>query len=313
VTAPDTDPEQVLSVAAAVEQLSPHVLAAAIVAHARARGLALPTPTRVTEQPGAAVTGEVEGHTVRVGRLPTPPPQWADDAGRRATRNGHAMVWACIDGTPLGLLVLNDPVRPDAVGAVGRLRDAGLGRLVMVTGDRLPVAIAVARTVGLDAVVAECTPADKVAQVRRESAHGVVVMVGDGVNDAPALATADVGVAVATRGSSAASEVADAVLTVDRLDPLADTVSVARRSRRIAVQSAAVGMSLSLLAMAFAAVGLLPPALGALLQEGIDVVVIVNALRAIGGRWGHPAGRPARPDGTSGRAPARPAPGMIDQ
>jgi hypothetical protein len=135
----------------------------------------------------------------------------------------------------------------------------------------------------LDAVYADQTPADKFAAVRAETDRAVTVMVGDGVNDAPALAAATVGVAMGARGATASSEAADVVLTTDRLDRLADAMDIARWSRRIAVQSAVVGMSLSLLAMAIAAFGWLPPAAGALLQEGIDVAVILNALRAVRG------------------------------
>ena len=136
---------------------------------------------------------------------------------------------------------------------------------------------------GLDEVYAEQSPADKVAAVRAEQDRAVTVMVGDGINDAPALAAATVGVAMGARGATASSEAADVVLTTDRLDRLADAMDIARWSRRIAVQSAAVGMSLSLLAMVIAALGWLPPAAGALLQEGIDVAVILNALRALRG------------------------------
>ena len=155
--------------------------------------------------------------------------------------------------------------------------------MVMLTGDRAEPAREVATVLGLDEVYAEQSPADKVAAVRAEQDRAVTVMVGDGINDAPALAAATVGVAMGARGATASSEAADVVLTTDRLDRLADAMDIARWSRRIAVQSAAVGMSLSLLAMVIAALGWLPPAAGALLQEGIDVAVILNALRALRG------------------------------
>ncbi|HEX9337415.1 MAG TPA: HAD-IC family P-type ATPase [Pseudonocardiaceae bacterium] len=182
-----------------------------------------------------------------------------------------------------GAVLLRDPLRRSAPRTIRRLRAAGLDRLVMLTGDRREPALEIATVLGLDDVRAEQTPADKVAAVRDEQRRAVTVMVGDGVNDAPALAAASVGVAMGARGATASSEAADIVLTTDRLDRVADAMDIARWSRRIAVQSAAVGMGLSLVAMAIAALGWLPPAAGALLQEGIDVVVIVNALRALRG------------------------------
>jgi heavy metal translocating P-type ATPase len=288
VTAPGGDRHRVLRAAAALEQVSPHVLATAIVHEATAQGLTLPVPERVTERPGVGVSGEVDGHAVRVGRWDGPAPGWAEAARQRAALDGSAVVWVSLDGEPAGLILLHDPLRPDAPRTVRRLREAGLTRLVMLTGDRLAAATEVARAVGLDDVAAECGPAGKVDRVREESSRAVTVMVGDGVNDAPALAAADVGVAVAGRGTTAAAEVGDAVLTMDRIDRLADAVVIARRTRRIAVQSAALGMGLSLAAMGLAAVGLLPPALGALLQEGIDVLAITSALRALGGRAAGP-------------------------
>jgi hemerythrin-like domain-containing protein len=151
----------------------------------------------------------------------------------------------------------------------------------MLTGDRPAPAEQIGTVLGLDEVASQQTPADKVARVRAERERAVTAMVGDGVNDAPALAAADVGIAMGARGSTASSEAADIVLTADRLDRLADAKLIARRSRRIAVQSAVIGMGLSLVAMGFAAFGLLPPAYGALLQEGIDLAVILNALRAL--------------------------------
>ena len=199
----------------------------------------------------------------------------------RAAFDAAAVAWVSVDGDLVGAILLLDPLRRDAPRTMRRLRTAGITRVVMLTGDRAEPAEQIAAVLGLDDVRARQTPADKVAAVRAERGRGVTVMVGDGVNDAPALAAATVGVAMGARGSTACSEAADIVLTTDRLDRLADAMVVARRSRRIAVQSAIAGMALSVVAMGFAAVGLLPPAWGALLQEFIDFTVIVNALRAL--------------------------------
>ena len=165
----------------------------------------------------------------------------------------------------------------------------------MLTGDRAEPAHEVATVLGLDEVYAHQSPADKVSAVRAERDRAATIMVGDGVNDAPALAAATVGAAMGARGATASSEAADIVLTSDRLDKLADAMEIARWSRRIAVQSASVGMTLSVLAMMIAAFGWLPPAAGALLQEGIDVAVILNALRAL---KGNPALELGLPTGT---------------
>jgi soluble P-type ATPase len=178
-------------------------------------------------------------------------------------------------------VLLRDPLRPDAPHTLLRLRSAGLTRLVMLTGDRPEPAREVGAMLGLDDVRARQSPADKVAAVLEEAGRAVTVMVGDGLNDAPALAAANVGVAMGARGSTAASEAADVVLTTDHVARLADAMDAAVRSRRIAVQSAAGGMALSLAAMLVAAFGYLPAAPGALLQEAIDVIVILNALRAL--------------------------------
>jgi flagellar biosynthesis regulator FlaF len=159
----------------------------------------------------------------------------------------------------------------------------------MVTGDRAEVAHTIGTVIGVDEVLAECTPADKLDAVRAERSQAPVIMVGDGINDAPALARADVGVAMGARGSTASSEAADAVLTVDRLDRLGEARTLAQRTRRIALQSVLAGMGMSAAAMGAAAAGLLPAVWGALLQEAIDVAVILNALRAL-----RPAASPVR-------------------
>ncbi|MPY56037.1 heavy metal translocating P-type ATPase [Streptomyces spongiae] len=280
---PGRKPTEVLRLAASLDQYSPHVLARAIVGTARERRLELSVPSDVTEEPGRGASGTADGHQVSIGRVHTSDvrPPWAKAVDNRALLDGAAVAWLTVDGQPAGAVLLRDPVRPDAPRTLRHLRAAGIERLMMLTGDRAESAQEVATVLGLDDVRAELSPADKVAAVRAERERAVTVMVGDGVNDAPALAAADIGVAMGAHGSTASSEAADIVLTTDRVDRLADAVSIAVRARRIAVQSALGGMLMSLAAMATAALGLLPPTAGALLQEGIDVAVILNALRAL--------------------------------
>ena len=141
-----------------------------------------------------------------------------------------------VDDEPAGAFLLQDPIRPGAPRMVRALREAGITRVVLVTGDRADIADMVGRVVGADAVLADCDPAGKLTAIERESARGATIMAGDGVNDAPALAAAGAGVALAARGATASSEAADVVLTVDRVDALADAILIARRSKRIALR-----------------------------------------------------------------------------
>lgn len=285
VAAPGYDATSVLRLAASVDQFSPHVMAEAIVTEALRRGLQLSLPVDVLEQPGTGVVASVDGRRVSVGKLPADAVTagWTRTVLNRARLDSSAIAWVCTGNQALGAVFLRDPLRREAPRTVRRLREAGLNRLIMLTGDRFEPTREIATVLGLDEVFAEQTPADKYAAVRAESERASTVMVGDGVNDAPALAAATVGVAMGARGATASSEAADVVLTTDRIDRLADAMDIARWSRRIAVQSAVIGMTLSVLAMGIAALGWLPPAAGALLQEGIDVAVIVNALRALRG------------------------------
>ena len=186
-----------------------------------------------------------------------------------------------VDGELAGALQLADRIRLETPRALRLLRQIGVCRQGMLTGDRPDVAESVGAMLGVTDVYAEQSPADKLTAIREARAAGTVIMVGDGVNDAPALAAADIGVAMGARGAAASSEAADVVLLVDRLDRLVDAVRIARRTRRIAVQSVGAGMSLSIAAMIAAALGYLPALAGALLQEIIDVLVILNALRAL--------------------------------
>jgi heavy metal translocating P-type ATPase len=277
--------DEVVGVAASVEQLSPHVLASAIVRAARVAGVALTLPSRFAEVPGQGTVGDVDGASVRVGKWvwvsDAQPTGWVRAARRRAELEGSVVVFVAVNGDSVGAILLDDPVRTDAARTLRGLRRNGVSRAVLVTGDRAEVAETVGAVVGVDEVFADRAPADKVEAVRIERRYGPTIMVGDGINDAPALAAADVGVAIGARGSTASSEAADVVLTVDRLDRLGDALEGARRAFGIARQSVVVGMSLSLGAMLAAAAGLLPPAYGAVLQEFIDVAVILNALRVV--------------------------------
>jgi heavy metal translocating P-type ATPase len=283
------EPDRLLRLAASLDQASPHPLASAIVTAARQRDLPLWLPTAVEEQHGAGVRGMVDGHAVALGNA-----EWVAGpelpAAALALRHRGALdsascVFVAVDGRLAGALVLEDPLRPDAARVVRGLRRAGLRRIVMVSGDHAEVAESIGVAVGVDRVLSERDPADKVDAVREARREGTTIMVGDGINDAPALAVADVGVAMGARGATASSEAADVVLAVDRLDRLAEAVRIARRSRAIALQSVLAGMGLSLVAMLVAAGGWLVPVLGAVVQEAIDVAVILNALRALGDRW----------------------------
>ncbi|MBA0126881.1 heavy metal translocating P-type ATPase [Haloechinothrix sp. YIM 98757] len=286
VCAPGVTVAEVLGAAAGVERYSSHVLAATVVRATGRAGIEPAPAFSVTERPGWAVSGTVGERQVTVGRVPeaTVLPGWARGVARRGELDLASIIWVTFDREPVGALMVRDNIRPDAAGTMRRLRDVGVERVVLLTGDRVANAAEVASVLGVDEVQAEAGPAEKIARVRAEQARGATVMIGDGVNDAPALAAADVGLALGPRGSTAAVQAADAVITDDRIDRLADAMDVARRSRRLAVQSALIGTALSLVAMSAAAVGWLVPVAGALAQEAIDVAVILNALRAVRGR-----------------------------
>ncbi len=284
VTTDGLPADETLRLAASLDQLSSHPLAKALVAGAEERNLTLTLPEQIEEEFGRGVRGTVDGHRVLVGSA-----RWlrAHDVEPRLPRGldgGDAKVLVAVDGELSAVVLVGDRLRADSTDLVTRLRDVGVRHVAIVTGDRTAVAEAVGETLGVDHVYAQQTPEEKLAVVRalhdRAELRGVV-MVGDGINDAPALALADVGIAMGSAGATVSSQTADAVILVDRIDRVADAIRIGRRALYIARQSVLIGIGLSLAAMAVAAAGYLPPVEGALLQEAIDVGVILNALRAL--------------------------------
>ena len=238
--------DEMLRLAASLEQASAHVTAASIVAAAQARGLTLAYPQDVHER-----------------------------------EPGTALAALAVSGRLAGHFLLADAVRPETPLALQKLRQAGIKRIVLASGDAQAVVDRIGEGLGLDLLRGELKPEEKVAIVRAERQSGITLMVGDGVNDAPALAVADVGISMGATGSAAATESADAVLLVDDLTRLAEGLAAARRARAIAVQSVLAGLGMSFAAMIAAAFGYITVVEGALLQEAIDVAVILNALRAL--------------------------------
>jgi heavy metal translocating P-type ATPase len=284
--APGESADEVLMLGASLEQASHNVLAGAIVQAATERGIVLKLPEAVHEAMGSGLQGSIEGKPVSAGSpdmifAGQRTSEWARRAIRRASWRSALIVFIAVEGRPVGALLLADELRADTPHAIRMLREAGIARIVMVTGDRAAAAQAIGAALDLDAVLADRVPSDKVDAVRAEQRLNPTVMVGDGINDAPALAAADVGIALGARGATASSEAADVVILADRLDRVGDAIVIAQRARRIAVQSIAVGMSLSVLAMLAAMVGWLLPVPAAIVQEVIDVAVILNALRAL--------------------------------
>lgn len=276
--APSIPAEEALRLAASLEQASAHVFAEPIIAAARAAGLVLSRPEGVAERPGEGLVGQVDGRLVRLGGH-----GFVEAGDPEAVPAGHAAVAVAVDGALAATLLIEDPLRPDAADLVAALRAEGFRHVALLTGDRAEVAERVAADLGLDAVQAAQDPAGKAAAVRAARAEGPVLMMGDGVNDAPALAAADIGVALGGQAMGAGAEAADAVLLGERLAALPKGLRIARRSVAIARQSAYAGIGLSSAAMVAAALGWLSPVEGALLQEAIDVAVVLNALRALRG------------------------------
>jgi heavy metal translocating P-type ATPase len=274
---------EVLGLAASLDQASAHLVAASLIEAATEAGLTLVPPEDVAELPGKGIEGKVGGRHVAMGgetyvsnRSTGDPRTLVLDAPSDALK-----VSIAVDGTIAGVILLKDQIRSDARSTLHGLREAGIERIILASGDLYHIAQSIGRSLGVDEVLGDLTPEEKVAVVRREAAARPVMMVGDGINDAPALAAADVGIALGARGAAASSEAAGVVILVDELLPLTKALGIAQRTRIIALQSVSAGLGLSIAGMIFAAFGYLPPVQGALFQEAIDIAVILNALRAL--------------------------------
>jgi heavy metal translocating P-type ATPase len=283
--APGVTGHDALALIAGVEQRSSHLLARMIVDAARERGIALPASEGVRETPGRGVVGRVHGRLVAVGSRSFVLEQAPDVAPALAALEpiGDGLrAYAVADGRPLAILEFADSLRPGLDAMFAQLRALGIRRTLLLSGDHEANTRAVGEALGLEEVRGDLLASDKariVAELERGGAH--VLMVGDGTNDAPALTAATLGVAMAGSGGVTA-EAADAVILADDPARVPELVAIGRDTLRIARQSIWAGMSLSAIAMVAAALGHVPPTVGALLQEVIDVAVILNALRTRG-------------------------------
>ncbi|MCY7379965.1 MAG: heavy metal translocating P-type ATPase [Gemmatimonadaceae bacterium] len=273
-----------LRFAAALEQSSSHPLARVVVLAAAQGAATLPVPSEVVESAGQGITGMVDGRRVHVGSgkyVGAGAP--ADAMTMRAAREADPGLtsFVAIDGRLVGVMHFADTLRPDVGALLARLARRGVRRTILLSGDHDATTRAVAERVGIAEVRGDLLPEDKVAAVKQLVRDGeVVLMVGDGTNDAPALSAAHVGIALAGHGGGITSEAADVIILSDELERVGDAIAIARRTTRVARQSIWAGLGMSGIAMIFAGVGMIPPAAGAVLQEAIDVAVILNALRA---------------------------------
>lgn len=273
--------DEALQMAASAEQSSSHVLAAGIRRAAQARGIALLPTEDAVEVATDGITAIVAGRRVAVGKSRFIA-SLAPDFIPEALRDGESAAYLAVGGIATAALVLADAARSESAPVVGWLRAHGVARVVMLTGDARSTAESIARRVGIDEVHADLLPGEKV-RLAIEMTPRPMMMVGDGVNDAPVLAAADVGIAMGARGATAAGDAADIVILVDSLVPVADAVSIAHRTVRIALTAIWIGIGLSVALMLIAMTGAIPAIAGAITQEAVDVATILYALRAVVG------------------------------
>lgn len=283
---PDCNETELIRLAGTVAQASSHSVSKALAKYASKSSPLFNRPSHVVEAPGEGISGEVSSRHIYFGTFEfvanhVGSSEWAEHARSIVVKQEGLIAAIGIEDRLVGLVIFHDSIRPEAAGVMRALRQGGFRRIGLLTGDRRQVAEAVADGLFFDHIEAGATPAGKVNIVLQEKKLAVVAMVGDGVNDAPALAAANVGIALGAKGVGASAEAADVVVLIDRLDPLPDAFQISQRSFRIAKQSVFAGIGLSAIGMVAAAFGYLRPIEGAVLQEVIDVATILNALRAL--------------------------------
>jgi heavy metal translocating P-type ATPase len=283
VPVPPWRADEALALAGAVEHGSGHLLARTLVEAAEADG-PLKEAEHIVEAPGQGVSGEVDDRIVAVGSwsyIKERHPRAAVDFAEASRGSDGLRAYVAVEGRGAAIVEYADEMRPGLAEFFHRLRELGVRRTLLLSGDAQPNADAVAHAVGIDDAMGDLLPEQKVAAVQRLMKGGErVLMVGDGTNDAPALSSATVGIALASGGGGISAEAADAVILADDPTRIAEAMTISRRTMHIARQSIWVGLGLSSVAMGFAAMGAIPPIVGALLQEAVDVAVILNALRA---------------------------------
>jgi heavy metal translocating P-type ATPase len=265
--------DEALQLAGSLEQHSANVVARAIVQEAKSRSFKLELAEQVAEIPGHGLSGLVQGKAVRVGQPSLPLPAWV-------TLSNGLLIEISIEGVPIGFLGLDDPIRNDSLATVKHLHKLGVQKVVVVSGDREETVRSISNELGISEFYSSCTPTKKLEILRKamEQATGAVIVVGDGINDAPALAAADVGVAMGAKGTTAAAQAASVVIVEDSIRRLANAIDISKTARARALQASAIGMSLAVVAMFIASFGFMDANASALVQEIIDAASITWAL-----------------------------------
>ncbi len=272
---------------ATVEQMSSHPTAKSVLVLANDRFDNISTPENFHEIPGAGVEGDVSGQHVMIGsenvfiKTDVKLKQDIQDAKNQIDSNGKMLAFVTIDETLSGVLIFGDVIRPGVSSMIGRLKTLGIKQSTMLTGDNWNNAEDIARRAGITTVYANLLPEQKVALVKKaKDQFENVIMVGDGINDAPALATATTGISMGAKGTAISAETSDVVLLVDDVTRVTDAVEISQHTIKIAKQGIFIGLGASFALMGVASLGYIEPEYGALLQEVLDVAVILNALRA---------------------------------